>query len=494
MDRRQFLRGSGAVLGAALWGGVADKVLALGGTEILARQPWAKGFDGVEQDLPLLEMTCSGDWPRSLEGNLYRNGPARFSRQGFHYRHWFDGDGMVQQFRIQQGGIRHQGRFVRTHKFQAEQAAGRFLYNAAGTAVPGALPVRNNDDANVANTALLPRNGELLALWEAGSPYRLDGDSLETLGVKSFGDKFKGLPFSAHPLVDGVGGLWNFGCWYVGGDKDLLLYHIAPDDSVAAMEVINLPQAGYIHAFAQSQTKLLFYVSSCVYEEGDTYVGSFRWRPELGAKLLVIDKADLSRQQWRDLPPGFVFHFGQALESEGELLLQLSLYSDSAILTRGMQALLTGQVREQSPDAEWATIRVGLDGSGKLQGEPAITRSGIHMEFPQFEASATPTRLETVFGIGASDHSASGLSDTLYAMGGNGERKQCYLGPDRILEEPLYLPATPERAAMVLMTWLDYRQGRTGLSLFSAADISRGPIAEASMDRVLPLGFHGCFA
>ena len=43
------------------------------------------------------------------------------------------------------------------------------------------------------------------------------------------------------------------------------------------------------------------------------------------------------------------------------------------------------------------------------------------------------------------------------------------------------------------MTWLDYENKHTGLSLFDAEDIAKGPIAEAKMARVLPLGFHGCF-
>ena len=36
-----------------------------------------------------------------------------------------------------------------------EQAAGRFLFPAAGTTVPETQPVRNNDDANTANTSVV---------------------------------------------------------------------------------------------------------------------------------------------------------------------------------------------------------------------------------------------------------------------------------------------------------------------------------------------------
>ena len=40
---------------------------------------------------------------------------------------------------------------------------------------------------------------------------------------------------------------WNFGVWYVGGEKQLLVYQVAADDSIARMEVIELQQAELLH-------------------------------------------------------------------------------------------------------------------------------------------------------------------------------------------------------------------------------------------------------
>jgi len=400
-----------------------------------------------------------------------------------------------------------------------------------------------------------PRHGKLLALWEAGSPYRLDAQTLTTLGVKNFGDKFKGLPFSAHPLDDGQGGLWNFGVWYVGGEKQLLVYQVASDDSIARMEVIELPQASYLHAFAQSENKLVFYISSCVYEEGETYVDAFKWRPELPSQLLVIDKADFSVRQLHRLPAGFVFHFGQAIEKNDELSVQLCLYPNSAILTQGMKGLLTGKRKTKTPHAELVTITVpltvpltvALTAASKAQfaetlaSSARINRSGVMMEFPLFsqhimskkqtsgekafaEKTGGASEFVPLFGVGARSDSAvnsgsssnfkyeaesgseSGLSNTLYCIHnakdsskhsadtlGYASYSEFYLGKGKIAEEPLYIPATEQHEAYLLMTWLDYHDAQSGLSLFRASDISAGPIASAQMNRVLPLGFHGCF-
>ncbi|MCS6117504.1 carotenoid oxygenase [Shewanella baltica] len=554
MDRRQFLAGSAALMTTAVWASSVDKLLALDNAQAVAREPWAIGFNGAEGDYQPLTMQVSGEWPAQLSGNLYRNGPAKMSRAGKAYQHWFDGDGMVQQFSVANGQIQHQAKFIQTKKFKVEEAAGAFKYTTAGTVIPNALPIRNNDDLNVANTSLLPRHGELLALWEAGSPYRLDARTLTTLGVKSFGDKFKGLPFSAHPLDDGQGGLWNFGVWYVGGEKQLLVYQVAADDSIARMEVIELPQASYLHAFAQSENKLVFYISSCVYEEGETYIDAFKWRPELPSQLLVIDKADFKARQLHQLPAGFVFHFGQAIEKNGELSVQLCLYPNSAILTQGMKGLLTGERKTKTPHAELVTITVPLTApltaASKTQfaetlssSSARINRSGVMMEFPQFaqhtmsnkESAQQTSNAENLtekmggasefvplFGVGARSDSAansgsnstfkyeaeseSGLSNTLYCIHnakdsskhgantlGDASYSAFYLGKGKIAEEPLYIPATEQHEAYLLMTWLDYHNAQSGLSLFRASDISAGPIASAQMNRVLPLGFHGCF-
>ena len=113
--------------------------------------------------------------------------------------HLFDGDGIVQQYRIGERGITHRGRFVRTEKFIAESQAGRFTRSAFGTLPPGAEEPSSPDSVNVANTSVVHHGGDLLALWEGGSATRLDATTLDTLGLKVLNDEYAGMPFSAHP-------------------------------------------------------------------------------------------------------------------------------------------------------------------------------------------------------------------------------------------------------------------------------------------------------
>ncbi|MBU2225831.1 MAG: carotenoid oxygenase family protein, partial [Gammaproteobacteria bacterium] len=190
MDRRRFLTAAVACASYSALANSADKLLAAARASDLSamgqaagQTPWAKAFTGVRGDFAPLAMQMEGQWPADLHGTLLRNGPARLERAGERYHHWFDGDGMVQQFKMAKGKVVHQGKFIQTKKYLVEEMAGAFRYNTAGTLVKNPLPVRNNDDLNTANTALIPWQGEVLALWEGGSPHRIDPDSLQTLGV-----------------------------------------------------------------------------------------------------------------------------------------------------------------------------------------------------------------------------------------------------------------------------------------------------------------------
>ncbi|MCY7313876.1 MAG: carotenoid oxygenase family protein, partial [Pseudoxanthomonas sp.] len=170
-SRRRFLRHllSGATA-LALAPSLLHGEVALAGDAAefargLGQHPWLAGWKSVTaESFGPTTVALEGRLPDGFTGTLYRNGPAWTERAGFRYEHWFDGDGMVHGWRFDGDRVVHHGRMVATPKFTREQKAGRFLYPAAGTTVPNSQPVRNNDDANPANTSVMMLNGRLFAL------------------------------------------------------------------------------------------------------------------------------------------------------------------------------------------------------------------------------------------------------------------------------------------------------------------------------------------
>ena len=216
MDRREFLFATAALAAAAISPAVLAEEAQDEWAEAFAaarqRQPWLLAF----QSAPLSGLDCAslrleGQLPEALQGVFYRLGPARHEVFGMRYRHWFDGDGMLQAFRFADGGISHRGRYIETDKFRAENLAGRALERAFGTALPTLRPMVTPDAINPANINVITHAGQLLALWEGGSPWRVDPTSLATLSRQRWSPETAGLPFTAHPRREPDGTLWAFG-------------------------------------------------------------------------------------------------------------------------------------------------------------------------------------------------------------------------------------------------------------------------------------------
>jgi carotenoid cleavage dioxygenase len=256
----------------------------------LAGAPWLLAFEGTQAEFLAGDATVSGRLPAELEGTFYRNGPARQEIGGFRYHHWFDGDGMLQAWRIGGGGVRHQARMIATRKYLAEKDAGRALYPGFGTLPPDPAPVTSPDLVNSANISVLHHAGRLLALWEAGSPWLMDPASLETEGIYSFSEQTRGVPFSAHPRVEADGTLWNFG--YVSAAGLLVLWHIDADGRLVKAGTVACQPMSMPHDFLVTERHIVILVSPFEFTPGSagTFLDAHVWHPEHPTRVAVIDK------------------------------------------------------------------------------------------------------------------------------------------------------------------------------------------------------------
>lgn len=487
MNRRDFIQAFGA---SAALTAVPN---AMGAMRTLAGESkihWEAGWRSVgETQFSPLEMTIHGKIPDDLVGSFYRNGPALSERAGLRSNHWFDGDGMVQKFLIESGKITHQGKMVQTERFVKEEKAQRFMYQMAGTDSDTFEAGRNNDTGNQANIALLPWNDELLALWEGGSAYRVDPNSLDTLGRKDWSQDLVHMPFSAHPHPDKNGRLWNFGyAPYAGKTGMLFIYDMSPSKGIERVQPVQLPMAGYIHDFAHSEQHLIFLVPPYHYKHngGKTYVSRFEWQPELGSRLLLIDKNDLSKQQWFELPAGFVFHFGNAWQQGHEVGVNLCWYQDPSLMQRTRQEMIDDKHRPLSEQAKVSTIYANIN-----TGKVSMTSSGTVMEFPMFNQTAF-NRQDSLLGVGVLEKFGN-RTEALTDYNPTTEQSKHYRYPDHVIAEEPMPVNTRTGKQYVLQTFVDLKKQQTGLNIFNRAAIDAGPIAMAEMERLVPLGFHGAF-
>ena len=492
MHRRQFLSLAGAGLAAAC----LDPRIALAQADARARfaraieqHPWLLGWRDAEPRSGWQRVQVDGDWPQALRGTLYRNGPGLFSRGEQRYRHWFDGDGLLQAWRIDGTGIRHHAQFVPTPKFRAEQAEGRFLYPAIGTRIENARGIRHGDDLNTANTAVVEHAGGLYALWEGGSAFGFEPGSLSPQGLHSWGEDLDHLPFSAHPLRDGDGTLWNFGLF---GDR-LLVWKIDASGRAERPHMVELPFAGYLHAFSMNAQHLVFVLMPYVLEGNladEPYFEALSWQPARGCRALVLDKADLSRERWFGLPAGAAYHYGPMRQQGSRLSLQACWYDDGEAAKSPLSAVLAGRPEHNTPlPGRLQGIELDLS-SGRARLSESLP---LDVDFPVWDEAGDGRRLYAPLNSHGQAHAYFDQLACIDVERGLVDRYD--FGSDLLVEEHRFVPSPDGRGpGWLLGTALDVARRRSGLFLFEADRLAAGPRAVAWLDQALPLGFHGSFS
>lgn len=500
-NRRAFLLAAalaGTAMGRPTLAGQAPDDWAEAFAASRRLRPWTAAFRSAPRGgFDCASLAVDGNLPQGLEGVFYRLGPARHDIFGLRYHHWFDGDGMLQAFRFQDGAVSHRGRYVETDKFRSENQAKRRLWPAFGTAWPGAAAVANPDEINPANINVVEHGGQLLALWEGGSPWRVEPQSLATLGRHHWSPETAGLPFTAHPRREPDGTLWAFG--NAPWADTLLLYRIAADGQLVKAASLAMTDLGMVHDFVVTERHLVIPVTSLVLdrvlmEAGNSYLDSHRWRPELGLRVLVIDKNELTIARRFTLPPGLVLHYGNGWEeADGTIHVDGCRFADASVLFETLRYAMRGEWR---PGASPHAARFRLSG----RNERAELEISEHIvEFPRIDPRLVGRRHRQVWSVAWPKGPLAAGPEQSAIMRRDletGAVDSYDYGAGIIAEEPVFVPrpgGDQEGDGWVIGTSFDTRSATTTLAVFAALALAAGPLAVAHLPYGLPLGFHGSF-
>jgi all-trans-8'-apo-beta-carotenal 15,15'-oxygenase len=451
--------------------------------------PWTLGVADIDADIaPQPLRRLHGKAPAGLAGTLYRNGPAKFRRGETRSGHWFDGDGLLRAFTLDgDGHARLAARFADTPKRRMEAAAGRIMMPGFGTAAgPGAI-VTSADDTNAANTSVIMAGGELLALWEAGSPLRMDPETLETRGFKTFRPDLKGMPFLAHPRIEPDGRIWNLSLQ----GASALVWRIGADGALEAAQAIKLPRASYAHDFTATARHLVIVLQPWIQDRMRLpFVDGLSWRPELGTQVLVIDKADLSKQRIYELPAFAFFHLADAWEeADGTIRFDGCIEADPTFGATSARELVRG-VHHPAPMPILGMIALFPDGRASL------TPSGTAAEFPRSNPRFAGTRRSATVHVGhyrpeRPFAQAVGVWDWTRGVDDAHD-----FGGEHLVEEFVLVPrrgARHERDGWLIGTTVNLAARATELHVFDAARVAGGPLVSWRSGVAMPVGFHGTF-
>ena len=484
-SRRTFLTGAAALSAAVL---TPESVRAMAAMQAAA--DWSLATVDIERDLaPRAMRRVHGRAPAGLEGALFRNGPGKFRRPGGSVTHWFDGDGLMRAFRVRDGQATLEARFADTPKRRLESELDAVVTPGFGTIGDDRARVGSNDDVNAANTAVMAAGDAVWALWEGGSPLAMDAGDLSTRGFVTLRDDLKGMPFQAHPRFDADGTIWNIGLW---GDR-MVVWRLNPDGSLHTAEIVALPRASYMHDFTATARHLVIVLQPWVFERrGMPYAAQFAWKPELGTRVLVIDKADLTRIRTFELPTFSFFHLGDAWEeADGTIRFDVAAGKDVAFAVEGARVLVEGRGTVPGEPARLEMVALHADGRAEMSA------SGVAAEFPKSDPRRAGVRRRYTSHV-AGETGGRPLPTGLAVHDWESGRTDAFdFGERMVMEEAVWVPKpgrSGETEAWLVAPSLNLAAGVTELHAFEAARVADGPVVSWRADVALPAGFHGAWA
>lgn len=442
-----------------------------------------------------------GSLPGYLRGTYYINGPARFERGGFRYRHWLDGDGMVCALRFDGDGVRATSRYVRGEKFRTEEEAGRPVFRAFGTRFESDLLKRRVALESPVNVSVYPYGDSLLAFGEQGLPYALDPASLETRGEFNFGGALNDVsPFAAHPKMDAeTGELFNFGVAFSETAPTLNLYRFGPRAELVYRSRLPLERASTVHDFGLSPSYAVFYLSPYVLDmkrlvaEGHTLMESLRWERGVESRLLVVSRETGEQVASFPVGPRYCLHFVNCFEREGLLSV------DVIELERPVYDQYQTVPNLFTDVCEGRPVRYVVDASRR---EPVARREFDYRfapDFPSIDPRLAAREYEDFWMLGISATGARGrkfFDRLVHASWAGASASDVYAAPalNYLCGEPVFV-ADPSggRAGAIVCQSFDAREGASSFLIFDALRVSAGPIARVRLDAPVHLGFHASF-
>ncbi|KAJ6066207.1 Carotenoid oxygenase [Penicillium canescens] len=268
-------------------------------------------FEGEIQNLEV-----HGDLPNDIDGTFYRVMPDPQLPPFIDNDPWFNGDGNISAFRIKNGSVTFQQKYVRTEKFVREREAGRALIGKYRNKFTDAVGFNVR---STANTNIVSFNGQLLALKEDSPPYAMDPKTLETKGLYTFDGQLPSVTFTAHPKTDPMTGeLVCFG--YEARETAAPTFAIIP--LVLTTVWLVAPVCGMIHDCAVTENWLSDLERL---KQGGEH---WQWSPETPLYIGVIPRygAKPSDVKWFTYKNSFPSHTANAYEQDdGKIVFDLGL-------------------------------------------------------------------------------------------------------------------------------------------------------------------------
>ncbi len=470
-------------------------------------EEWKRGYHSQPNEYSYQIEEIEGEIPVELSGTLFRNGPGLLDIGDSPIHHPFDGDGMISALIFKNGKAYYRNRFVQTEAYIKEREAGKILYRGVfGTKKPGGW-LNNIFDLklkNIANTSVIYWGGKLLALWEAAEPYRLDPQTLETIGIEYLdGTLETGDAFAAHPWIDpscelddGAPCMVNFRV-EPGLSSKITLFEFAPDGKLLRSHSHSVPGFSFIHDFIITPHYAIFFQNPVNFNPLPFLLGMrgagecVEFQPNKPTKIILIPRNPDNKQvKTFSVESGFVFHHANAFEKDNSICVDSITY----------QTLPQVQPNSNYKEVDFDSLDPGQLWRFTLNlDDGTVDRQMLESrccEFPTHNPNQVGREYRYLY-IGAAannDGRNAPLQAILKLDLETGERQLHSFAPSGYTSEPIFVPkpnADTEDAGWVLTLVYDGSKHRSTLAILDGENLAGDAIALLHLKHHVPYGLHG---
>jgi len=445
----------------------------------------------IEQEVAADGLSVTGELPADLVGSYVRNGPnAKLDPKGRY--HWFDGDGMLHALRFDGGKASYRNRWVRTAGLAADEQAGAAQWSGLMETTrdnPKGAPYKDT-----ANTDVSYHNGSLMCLWYiCGVPYRVDANTLETIGPDTFG-RDKPMLVSAHNKVDERTGEMMF--FNYGPRPPFMQYGVlGADGALKHLTDVALPGPRLPHDMAVSENYSIL-MDLPVFFRPEA-IKQKRWlvdfHRDMPSRFGILPRhGDGDTVKWFEAEPCYIYHTINAWEE-------------------GSEVVMVGcRVRDPIPamdpsHGQWARMIANLTITAELYEwrfdlETGATKERVlddrNTEFPAMNNGMLGQKTRYSYNVALANDPTMRFTALVKYDTDTGAADSYELGPGRSGSEAVFAPrpnATGEDDGYVISFVHDGPADRSDVLVFDAQHISRGPVATIALPQRVPLGFHACW-
>ena len=434
----------------------------------------------------------TGTLPEDLNGTLLRNGPGLFERADRRKRHLLDGDGLIQAFRIGDGKVDYQARFVRTDKFVAEEQAGHYLYPTWTTrSAKGLLGNSITRIKGQAGVSVVAKRGRAFAFDDTGLPYELDPASLSTIGLFHPDEDARLANFNAHTRYDST-----TGDWLLFGQEHGRRYEIHVlilDGALKQKSSFKFapPRTTYLHDWFATERYVVFNFHALKVNPFAGLVGlkaftqCLEWTPELGNIVMVIDKNSGDVVAQGEAPSAFMWHSMNAYERDGAIVADFVGYDDPDHFIGEdpyFERIMRGDPGEFHTPGK---LRRYIIQTATGNVDETIVDAG-NFEFPMIDIRQAGQAYQ--FGYLVEASRGVGWHDSIVRVDMESGAKVGYTFDGQVqVGEPVVVPD----GCCLLSVIFDAGAGTSALAILKGDRIEDGPVATVVLEHAAPISFHG---